>query len=286
MKKDNTLTILGKNFLYYNTPSNRSGELSIFGVGREKCYVGKMEGPKYFPHYSMHIVLNGKGTIIINKEKYEVTANQIFLLPADKEIIYYPDDNDPWEYIWCNFKGPRAVDLCLRCNLTLTTPIFTSVTPEIIKVAKSITKLYSKKYSLDVAILGKFYELFALMIEQICTDHAHATSAKEEYVFKAITYINENYVNPKLSLKQVSEHVHLHFNYFSQIFKKVTGSTFNYYLNLFRVQRACQLLITEKKAVNEIAEEVGFFDPLYFSKVFKKYMGCSPKHYASSNLKQ
>lgn len=66
--------------------------------------------------------------------------------------------------------------------------------------------------------------------------------------------------------------------YLRSAFKEVYGRTPNDYLMQMRLEKAGELL-KRSVQVKEVAKEVGFLDPLYFSKVFKKYMGCSPKEY-------
>jgi len=98
MEKNKNLTIIAQNFLYYDVNSAPNGDISIFGVGHECCLPDKMEGPKTFPFYSMHIVLGGRGTIYVGGEKHEIAANQIFVLPPDTELSYHPDPPSPLGY--------------------------------------------------------------------------------------------------------------------------------------------------------------------------------------------
>lgn len=280
MDKKENLTVIAQNFLYYDVNSAPTGDISILGIGHEICLPDKMEGPKSFSFYSMHIVLGGKGTISINGRKFSVSARQIFVLPPEAELVYYPDPADPWEYIWCNFLGPNAVKFCLRCNLTPDTPVFTAVTPQIIDAALALTKLHNMRFSLDIATVGHFYDLFALMIDSLCSAQSSETSSvQEQSVLAAIEYIRQNYSSPQLNLRTTADEIGLHFNYLSQLFKKITGCTFNRYLNMFRIQKACELLDSGEKYISSVAERVGFTDQLYFSKVFKKYKIVSPKYY-------
>lgn len=279
MEKNKNLTIVAKNFLYYDVNSAPNGDISIFGVGHECCPPDKMEGPKIFLFYSLHIVLAGKGTVEIEGKKHQISARQIFVLPPNVELSYYPDPLDPWEYIWCNFSGPTAVKFCLRCNITPETPVFTAVTPQIIEVAYSLTELHRMRFSLDIATIGRFYDLFALMIDNICSEQYSENVIQERSVLSAIEYIRFHYSSPSLDLRSAAAAVGLHFNYLSQLFKKITGCTFNHYLNMYRIQKACELLDSGEKYISSIYERVGFSDQLYFSKVFKKYKGISPKYY-------
>lgn len=94
----------------------------------------------------------------------------------------------------------------------------------------------------------------------------------------AIEYINEHYGDP-LSLEMVAEYVHLTPPYFSQLFKKETGSTFIDYLTLQRMNQAKRLLRHSDLSVSEIVEQTGYSDAKYFSRVFTKSFGISPQKY-------
>lgn len=99
------------------------------------------------------------------------------------------------------------------------------------------------------------------------------------YVEKARDFILENYMNPGLSLKLISESVHVSSGYFSQLFKQVMGESCTEYLTKTRIDTAKKLLKKTTLKTYEIAEKVGFNDPQYFSTCFKKTIGVSPTEY-------
>ena len=99
-----------------------------------------------------------------------------------------------------------------------------------------------------------------------------------EITRKAILYISRNFIR-NLTLDEVAEHVHLNPAYFSTLFKQSTGSSFKEYLNMVRIEESKRLLATTEHSIIDIALAVGFEDQSYFSKVFKKYTGLTPKQY-------
>ena len=86
-------------------------------------------------------------------------------------------------------------------------------------------------------------------------------------------------MNPGLSLRLISESVHVSSGYFSQLFKQVTGESCTEYLTKTRIDTAKKLLKKTTLKTYEIAEKVGFNDPQYFSTCFKKTIGVSPTEY-------
>lgn len=96
-----------------------------------------------------------------------------------------------------------------------------------------------------------------------------------------VNKLDEHYIE-ELSMQQIGELVDRKYEYLSLIFKKYSGITIMQYIQRLRIQKAKHLLLTGGKSNREIAAEVGFQDPLYFSRLFKKIEGLSPSEFKSS----
>ncbi len=96
---------------------------------------------------------------------------------------------------------------------------------------------------------------------------------------QAKKYINKNFDNPGLSLNSVAKVVSLSPNHFSTIFSQKTGQTVIEYLTAARIDRAKNLLKETNLKLYEIAQQVGYNEPHYFSFIFKKHTGLSPSEY-------
>ncbi len=103
-----------------------------------------------------------------------------------------------------------------------------------------------------------------------------------EIISKAQQFILENYQNEDMSLLTVSAHVNVSSNHFSAIFRKETGETFIDYLTGVRMEKARELLVSTSMKTSDVGFEVGYHDPHYFSYIFKKTHGMSPKEYRKS----
>ena len=97
-------------------------------------------------------------------------------------------------------------------------------------------------------------------------------------VSRSISFIQNNYSRP-ISLMEAAEDACVSKSYLSLLFKQETGINFSKYLMDYRIDRAKQLLSQSAMHIYEIAEQVGFPNPYYFSKVFKEYTGKSCKEY-------
>jgi len=101
-------------------------------------------------------------------------------------------------------------------------------------------------------------------------------------VKKIINYIHQYYALD-LSLDQIAEHVFLHPNYISSLFKKETGITFIHYLHLYRIQKAKQLMMKQQElSFQHISEKVGYENVRHFFNIFKKYCGVTPGEYRAN----
>ena len=96
---------------------------------------------------------------------------------------------------------------------------------------------------------------------------------------QAVTYIDHHFTDESLSLNQVAREVNISANYLSAVFSQEIGATFTEYVTSKRMERAKDLLRTTDKRSGEVASAVGYKDPHYFSFLFKKTQGCTPRDY-------
>lgn len=97
-----------------------------------------------------------------------------------------------------------------------------------------------------------------------------------KFIEKALEYIHEHF-HEAISLADVAGQVYRSPEYFSRLFKGVTGENFSIYLINYRLIQAKSLLINTDLKITEIAYRVGYQNPSYFSRLYKKYMGITPE---------
>jgi len=105
--------------------------------------------------------------------------------------------------------------------------------------------------------------------------HSHVISKAEEY-------ISRQYCDPNISLISVAKHIGLSSAHFSTIFSQTIGKTFISYLTSLRIEKAKELLSQTDRKLSAIAMDIGYNEPNYFSHVFKKCEGITPKEYRNS----
>lgn len=105
---------------------------------------------------------------------------------------------------------------------------------------------------------------------------------RSQIIIKALQFINKNFKD-KISLKDVEANLHVNASYFSTLFKQEMGVTFTDYLNSLKIDHACKLLTETNLSIIDISLSTGFEDQSYFTKVFKKAKGMTPKMYRNAN---
>lgn len=102
------------------------------------------------------------------------------------------------------------------------------------------------------------------------------------YVKKTQEFAEKN-LHHDVSLRALADHVNLHPTHLSKIYKIQTGEGISDYVFRLRMERACHVLRTTDKKVYEISMEIGYLDPAYFIKVFKRQFGSTPQEYRENN---
>lgn len=122
-------------------------------------------------------------------------------------------------------------------------------------------------------------QIGALFEETLKLRDRHSMKKYSLILEEARQFIRENYQREEMSLNTVAANVNISPSYFSAIFRAETGQTFVEYLTQVRLEKAKELLMCSAMRTSEIGYEVGYKDSHYFSYIFKKIVGCSPKEY-------
>ena len=119
-----------------------------------------------------------------------------------------------------------------------------------------------------------------LLLQLLSTRKENPGEIKYHHVIsQAEQYVKENFCDQNISLISVANHVAMSAAYFSTVFSQTTGRSFISYLTALRIEKAQELLTTTNMKLADIALEVGYNEPNYFSHVFRKTTGITPKEY-------
>lgn len=137
-------------------------------------------------------------------------------------------------------------------------------------------------YELDITIC--LQSIWRLLLEHITYEPQASRENSLEYdrIKKILSYIEENYQN-KITLNDIAGHIHLCESECTRLFKRHMNTTLFAFLQEYRIERSLEFLQADLP-VSAVADKAGFSDPNYYSKVFAKIKGCSPREYQKHRL--
>ena len=132
-----------------------------------------------------------------------------------------------------------------------------------------------------IAGAGNVYDICYTLQDniEIFTDNLFLNTDKNNRIVKSAAEYIAHHFSEDITLASVAEELHINASYLSMLFRQVTGVTFKEHLNRIRVEEAERLLSNTDYAIIEIAIACGYRDQSYFTKVFKKYTGLTPRQY-------
>jgi AraC-like DNA-binding protein len=225
--------------------------------------------------------VRGKGWYESGKKRFEVGVNEFIIIPATKNRLRYgADENDPWTIYWIHFSG-RDMD---TFNRSFGIGMFDG--PQQILFNEKGLQIWSTMYQ----NLEMGYSKDNLTNTNLCLYNFLATflypdrqvnekkQDTKDLVNDTILYMQSE-LHRQLTVEDMALKHGLSTSYFSNLFRKATGMPpLDYFIHL-KLQKACLLLYSSDIKVKNVATEIGYDDPYYFSRLFKKYMKVSPDQY-------
>lgn len=205
---------------------------------------------------------------------------EVYALIFKPELLSFAEDN--------SVQG-KYIDPLIQGKLKFP-PKITSITrwgKRIIKEVQALIDLNDQEFEgNELFIKAHIYTILAELFTAdalIENSQTYMMSAKLQRLKMTMEYIH-NHFQEKLYIKDLADELNMSEDNFYKYFKGITGRTPTEYINLYRIHMAEQLLVKENLSVTELCYRVGFDNISYFIKTFKKYHGCTPKQYLTSNL--
>ncbi|MDO5515671.1 MAG: AraC family transcriptional regulator [Staphylococcus xylosus] len=239
----------------------------------------------------LHIVTQGEGTFSYAGETYHLTAGDIFLLERGMEVEYKPSFSNPWTYYWVGMNGKQILNYLSRCSIVDSHVILGQDTTDIKNIIQLICKLsqsIESNNSNDILIMQYLYQLVYTLQEKFPKNFSVQVDIVNEDIQHAVDFINTNY-QKHITIEDVAKSVNITRSHLYKLFKKNLGCSPKEYLTYIRMYHASQLLIHTSTLISDISRQVGYKDPLLFSKNFTKHFEISAseyRHHFSINNKQ
>ncbi|GIV73293.1 MAG: transcriptional regulator [Caldilinea sp.] len=226
----------------------------------------------------------GAGWAEIRGEFFAVHSGEAIVIPANTPHCYGASNDDPWSIHWVHFLGSTGEYLA-----HLVTPSSYKLSVDA-RCGTTIESLFRTCYELFPGgfVLSRLIYcaqvLHHLLGELFFNNPAFSPamrSSRFHSIESTLAFLRQN-LHRSLSLSEMADHAGLSESHFSRIFKEQTGHSPLDYFILLKMQHASTLLSITSLSVKEVAAAVGYADPYYFSRLFKKTLGISPRTYRNT----
>ena len=236
--------------------------------------------PKGRIDYQLLDIVSGKAHFYFNGIERIVQAGRMVLIPPRMEQKYEYFGEEKPEVYWVHFTGSDVKNILHKYQIPMDDPIFysgaSSVYSYIFK--EMINELQTCRTGYE-ELLSMYLQQIFLLVQRTRQERKPAvTTYIQEEMEYARRYFNEHYNEP-ISIQEYAESRNMSVCYFQRNFKQIVNHTPMQYLLMIRVNNAASLLETTDYSMAEISAIVGYEDPLYFSRVFRKIKGMSPTDY-------
>lgn len=222
---------------------------------------------------AIHFITSGSGTLFAGGKKYNLCAGNIFLINSYEPHRYESNPHDPMGLLWLEFAG-NDVKRLIRYITQNNSHVLNGDAELFTLCADIIINAHQESYKTSAQIYNILMEL--------CSKCSTLSKKQNDIAKNIQTYIDDN-LNSDLSLSSIASHFGYNSNYFSDLFKRTTGITYNRYVNERKITQACSMLITTDFSIDQIAITLGFYDTSHFIKRFEKIIGMSPTAYRNCN---
>lgn len=249
----------------------------------------------YYPHATYHYCnrqqsidqyvliycVEGSGWYRLDEKEYKVHRNQFFILPAGKPHTYGADEGNEWTIYWIHFRGnladiyaqgaykPQEINISMTSRISERNNIFEEIFHTLEQGPDVESLRYSSSLLHHYLASMRYLKQYRQAVKKEKTDNV---------VDAAIHYMTENIEN-HISIQDVVKYIGYSASRFATLFKQQTGNTPLNYFNQLKIQHSCKLLKETDMKINQISHKIGIDDSLYFSRLFSKTMGMSPKEY-------
>lgn len=229
--------------------------------------------------YQLLYIAKGKGHFYFDGKEQIITEGNMILYRPNEVQMYYYYAPDKTEAYWVHFTGRHVESILEFYELPETENVFyTGTSPDYQWMYRQMIQELQLCRANYEELLSLMLRHIFIMINRYIVEGRKAGSDIQNEIERATHYFNENYNKP-LNIDEYAESRHMSTCWFIRSFKQILKVTPMQYILSLRMANAQSLLETSEYNISEIAEAVGYDNPLYFSRLFHKHIGVSPSEY-------
>lgn len=232
-----------------------------------------------------HILIycdKGRGfASVAGNEPFEIRPHTFVIIPALTPHTYGADPTEPWTIYWSHFVGDASFFYFSHLPITdRTFSVEQERLPFVRGLFEELLTLLKRGYSTEhlIACSQIMAGILGTLIFNNRDIEIHINDRSHVKVEHVIDHMRHHLQEP-LRLGDLAAKVGLSVSQLSWLFRRETGYPPMKYLARLKIQRACRYLESTDASISAISEQLGFEDPFYFSRLFKKTIGCSPLSY-------
>lgn len=261
---------------------NNAVDIYLSTCGVQNCTPNHSYGPGQREEYIIHFICEGNGIYQTGGNTYHLTKGDFFVIPPHTEVYYKADETSPWDYLWVGFQGVKAATYLKNAGIDSshltghyqnTSYILACI--QQMMLARTLT--YHNELKRQAALLQVLAALIEIHHETLSDEEQHEYPYRI-YLQQALDYMN-THIKENIKINNIASFIGIDRSYLSNIFKSTLEISPQEYLLNLRMNRAADLLKNTNEKVSVIASEVGYSDPLTFTKMFKRYKGMSPSEW-------
>ena len=219
----------------------------------------------------------GRGQLTLDNKSYAVKPGDLLILPPGMAHAYAADVADPWSVFWVHYEGDLSG--AFTEFLQLEGPVLSiGIQPRLIAEFETLLALRKAGLTVTRFIQGAC-RLKALLTEFACAAMQSPAGDGKHFDMDLLLQHMQRHIGQELDLDALASAANLSKFHFIRRFKARTGQTPIQHFIHIKMQHACQLLDSSDAPIKRIAAAVGYDDPLYFSRLFKRVIGVSPQGY-------
>ena len=230
--------------------------------------------------YQLLYVVSGKAHFYFDDAERIVTAGHMVLFQPRQEQHYEYFGTDKAEVYWVHFTGSNVKNILRRYDIPLDTPVLYSGASAIYAYLfkEMINELQTCRTGYE-ELLAMYLRQILILVQRTRQEHRPSISTHiQEEMEYARRYFNEHY-NEQISIEDYAQSRNMSVSWFQRSFKQIVNYSPMQYILTIRMNNAASLLESTDYSMAEISAIVGYDNPLYFSRLFKKQKGVSPSEY-------
>lgn len=226
--------------------------------------------------YIIIYAYDGYGWLRMAGREHRIGPGDVLFVMQGHAHSYGADAKHPWSIYWSHFGGEQVAAILDLAHVTLAEPVVRGGDrTNILSLFNALAGTLQAGYSLHHLLRAAAALRHLLSELALLNAYAPPADSKGLDVEQTIRYMLDHLAQP-CSLEALARQAHLSISHFSHQFRARTGYAPIDYCIRLKIQKACELLETTDLKIEEISYQLGYRDPFYFSRLFRKITGVPP----------